>query len=67
MRCSMHALMHSIYSMQGKLSDPSRPASAAQLPIPEAVPTKGSLAQAKDIVTDGGGIRGGEFSITDSP
>ena len=67
MQRSMHALVHSLYSMQGKLSDPSCFASAAQLPIPEAVSTKGSLAQAKDIVTDGGGVRGGEFSITDSP
>ncbi|KAL0025425.1 hypothetical protein WJX79_008824 [Trebouxia sp. C0005] len=52
----------------GKLKGPqSGPGAADQLPIPEAVPSKESLAQAKDTVTDGGGVRGGEFSITDSP
>ncbi|DBA77182.1 TPA: hypothetical protein ACH3X1_009756 [Trebouxia sp. C0004] len=52
----------------GKLKEPqSGPGAADQLPFPEAVPSKGSLAQAKDAVTNGGGVRGGEFSITDSP
>ena len=37
---------------------------AAQLPVPEAVPSKGSAAQATDIRKDGGGIKGGEFSIS---
>lgn len=40
--------------------------SAAQLPSPEAVPSKDSVAQATNIVKDGGGVKGGEFSITDS-
>lgn len=39
---------------------------ADQLPIPEAVPSKSSIAQATDVVTDGGGVKGGEFSISDS-
>jgi len=54
-------------SCKVSLSDSSCFAFAAQLPFPEAVPSKGSLAQAKDAVTDGGGVGGGEFSITDSP
>ncbi|KAA6418206.1 MAG: hypothetical protein FRX49_11864 [Trebouxia sp. A1-2] len=38
----------------GKLKGPqSGPGAADQLPIPEAVPSKESLAQAKDTVTDG--------------
>ena len=40
--------------------------SVAQLPVPEAVPSKDSVAQATDALQDGGGVRGGEFSITDS-
>ena len=39
---------------------------ADQLPIPDAVPSKSSIAQATDVVTDGGGVKGGEFSISDS-
>ena len=39
---------------------------ADQLPIPEAVPSKSSIAQATDVVKDGGGVKGGEFSISDS-
>ena len=39
---------------------------ADQLPIPEAVPSKSSIAQASDVVKDGGGVKGGEFSISDS-
>ena len=38
----------------------------AQMPMPEAVPSKGSLAQASNATRDGGGVAGGEFSITDS-
>lgn len=39
---------------------------ADQLPVPEAVPSKSSIAQATDVVKDGGGVKGGEFSISDS-
>ena len=39
---------------------------ADRLPIPEAVPSKSSLAQANDVVKDAGGVKGGEFSVSDS-
>ena len=39
---------------------------ADQLPVPEAVPSKSSIAQAPDVVKDGGGVKGGEFSISNS-
>ncbi|KAA6417170.1 MAG: hypothetical protein FRX49_12874, partial [Trebouxia sp. A1-2] len=35
------------------------------LPIPEAVPSKESLAQAKDTVTDGGGVKGAAGDVAD--
>lgn len=40
--------------------------SSAQLPAPEAVPSNDSVAHATDVTKDGGGVKGGEFSITDS-
>ncbi|DBA96362.1 TPA: hypothetical protein ACH3X3_002536 [Trebouxia sp. C0006] len=43
----------------GKLKGPqSGPGAADQLPFPEAVPSKASVAQAKDAITDGGGVGG---------
>ncbi|KAL3155131.1 hypothetical protein ABBQ38_011188 [Trebouxia sp. C0009 RCD-2024] len=50
----------------GAAPNKSGPGAADQLPAPEAVPSNDSVAHATDVTKDGGGVKGGEFSITDS-